>query len=119
MVDDNSVDKTPLATFKMDDQKPLTASGQPERSHATELIIDSENCASKESSSQFDCAAFETGVDVPPSLIAQCFCPLTAIAKLPYKYFRGQKSKAIASTFFDQGRFWQRTWHLYALPVQP
>lgn len=60
--------------------------------------------------SQFDW--FDTGVEPPPDLIARAFCPAMAIAKLPYKYIRGEKSQAIGRSYFDQGQFWQRKWDL-------
>jgi hypothetical protein len=55
---------------------------------------------------------FDTGIQPPPALIAHSFCPALAIAKLPYKYMRGEKSQAIGRCFFDQGLFWQRKWDL-------
>ncbi|CRG85892.1 hypothetical protein PISL3812_02895 [Talaromyces islandicus] len=64
-------------------------------------------------------AMFDTGVQPPPALIAHAFCPAMAIAKLPYKYMRGEKSQAIGRCFFDQGQFWQREWDLYYIFPPP
>lgn len=55
---------------------------------------------------------FDSGIQPPPDLIAHSFCPALAIARLPYKYMRGEKSQAIGRCFFDQGLFWQRKWDL-------
>jgi hypothetical protein len=47
-----------------------------------------------------------------PDSFSQCFCPLLAISRLPYRYIHGELSGYIASRFFDQGKFWQRRWDL-------
>jgi hypothetical protein len=40
------------------------------------------------------------------------FCPIQAIARLPYRYFKGDLSHLIAKKFFDEGKFWLRKWTL-------
>jgi len=43
------------------------------------------------------------------------FCPILALAKFPYKYLprsAWSSQQAIASKFFDEGKFWQREWSL-------
>jgi len=43
------------------------------------------------------------------------FCPILALAKFPYKYLprsAWSSQRAIASKFFDEGKFWQREWNL-------
>ncbi|KAH8692729.1 hypothetical protein BGW36DRAFT_302862 [Talaromyces proteolyticus] len=59
------------------------------------------------------CSVFESGVEPSSSLITQSFCPAAAIAKLPYKYLHGEKSKTVGKRFFDQDQFWQRKWDLH------
>lgn len=40
------------------------------------------------------------------------FCPLLAVSKFPYKFVRNSSADKIAKGFFDQGKFWLRTWDL-------
>lgn len=40
------------------------------------------------------------------------FCPWLAVSRFPYKYVRGDDSDRIAKSFFDQGKFWERTWDM-------
>lgn len=44
--------------------------------------------------------------------LADSFCPLVAISRHPYKYVKGEMSQRIASQFYDEGKFWDRTWDL-------
>ncbi|XPS67714.1 hypothetical protein M3J09_000016 [Ascochyta lentis] len=41
------------------------------------------------------------------------FVPIQALVKYPYKFCNKIHSQDIASAFFDQGKFWTRTWDLY------
>ncbi|KAF1970212.1 hypothetical protein BU23DRAFT_474851 [Bimuria novae-zelandiae CBS 107.79] len=43
------------------------------------------------------------------------FTPIMALAKYPYKYCDQSSKQAIASAFFDEGKFWAREWDLYYL----
>lgn len=40
------------------------------------------------------------------------YTPIQALAKYPYKYCNKSHMQAIASAFFDQGKFWEREWDL-------
>lgn len=40
------------------------------------------------------------------------FVPIVALSKFPYKFCDKASSQAIASAFFDQGKFWAREWDL-------
>lgn len=41
------------------------------------------------------------------------FTPIKALAKYPYSFCENKaRSKDIASTFFDKGKFWNREWDL-------
>jgi len=40
------------------------------------------------------------------------FTPILALAKYPYKFVSKNYSQAIASAFFDGGKFWARDWDL-------
>lgn len=40
------------------------------------------------------------------------FCPLLAVVKLPYRYLGQAYMQAIATTFFDGGKIWNREWEL-------
>jgi len=43
------------------------------------------------------------------------FCPILALSKFPYKFLgrsNQNSQQAIATAFFDQGKFWGRTWNL-------
>ncbi|KAI5308406.1 hypothetical protein KEM55_005805, partial [Ascosphaera atra] len=40
------------------------------------------------------------------------FCPLIAVSRFPYKYLHGKLSDSVAKGFFDQGKFFRRTWDL-------
>ena len=40
------------------------------------------------------------------------YTPIQALAKYPYKYCNKNRMQAIASAFFDQGKFWEREWDL-------
>lgn len=42
----------------------------------------------------------------------QQFTPITAFSKYPYKFCNLSNSQAIASAFFDAGKFWDREWDL-------
>lgn len=42
----------------------------------------------------------------------QHYTPIVALSKYPYKWCNKEHSQAIASTFFDQGKFWAREWDL-------
>lgn len=44
------------------------------------------------------------------------FCPALAISRFPYKYLRGIVSERVGNAFFDNGKFWARSWKLYVLP---
>lgn len=45
--------------------------------------------------------------------VSECFCPLLATSRFPYKYLRGGLSQRVASNFFDVGKFWDREWDIY------
>lgn len=40
------------------------------------------------------------------------FCPLIAVSRYPYRFIHGELSQRVASEFFDQGKFWKRSWDL-------
>lgn len=40
------------------------------------------------------------------------FTPIQALSRYPYKYCSKSHMQDIASSFFDQGKFWQRQWDL-------
>lgn len=37
------------------------------------------------------------------------FCPISSVAKFPYKYIDKDHSEAVADAFFNAGKFWDRT----------
>ncbi|OAL44821.1 hypothetical protein IQ07DRAFT_649015 [Pyrenochaeta sp. DS3sAY3a] len=41
------------------------------------------------------------------------FCPIQALAKFPYKFCNKVHMQAVASAFFDHGKFFEREWDLY------
>ncbi|KAL5453636.1 hypothetical protein PMIN06_005398 [Paraphaeosphaeria minitans] len=43
------------------------------------------------------------------------FTPIVGLSKYPYKFCNKDCMQAIASAFFDQGKFWAREWDLYYL----
>lgn len=61
-----------------------------------------------------------TSPSLPPSKLHKgqlgekhtSFCPILALAKYPYKFVDKKHSQRIASTFFDGGKFWNRSWDL-------
>lgn len=44
--------------------------------------------------------------------IDDCFCPLLAVSRYPYRQLQGEISHKVASRFFDGGKFWNRQWDL-------
>jgi hypothetical protein len=42
----------------------------------------------------------------------QRFVPLLALARYPYRFGPKPHAQAVSSAFFDQGKFWNREWHL-------
>lgn len=44
--------------------------------------------------------------------LASSFCPIIAVSRYPYKHIKGELSQKIASSFFDEGKFWNRKWDL-------
>ena len=40
------------------------------------------------------------------------FCQLSLLSRFPYKYIRGSDKDLVAKRFFDQNKFWDRTWDL-------
>lgn len=42
------------------------------------------------------------------------FCPISAVSRFPYKYIRGNAGEQIAQRFFNEGKFWNRSWDMYA-----
>ena len=40
------------------------------------------------------------------------FCPLIAVSRYPYRFIHGELSQRVSSKFFDQGKFWKRSWDL-------
>lgn len=71
-----------------------------------------EKPATKKPWYQRDSSIFESGEKADATAIEKGFCPLAAIARLPYKYLSGQKGHEIAKVFFDSGRFWKQRWDL-------
>lgn len=47
-----------------------------------------------------------------PALASQCFTPIIALSKFPYKFCNPNNSQEIATAFFDAGKFWVREWDL-------
>ncbi|PVH98438.1 hypothetical protein DM02DRAFT_531085 [Periconia macrospinosa] len=47
--------------------------------------------------------------------IDKSFAPLVALSKYPYKFCNKDHAQAVASAFFDAGKFWAREWDLYYL----
>lgn len=47
-----------------------------------------------------------------PSEIGMSFCPFLALTKFPYKYVEGAFRQPIAAAFFDEGKVYNRSWHL-------
>ncbi|KAF2232955.1 hypothetical protein EV356DRAFT_487814 [Viridothelium virens] len=43
----------------------------------------------------------------------ECFCPILAISKFPYRFVNEEASQPIASAFFDAEKFWMRDWDVY------
>lgn len=43
---------------------------------------------------------------------AHSFCQLSLLSRFPYKYIRGSDKDLVAKRFFDQTKFWNRTWDL-------
>lgn len=41
------------------------------------------------------------------------FCPAISLSRFPYKFIRDDISQSAASEFFDEGKFWERSWDLY------
>lgn len=40
------------------------------------------------------------------------FCPAISLSRFPYKFIRDNISQSVASEFFDEGKFWERSWDL-------
>ena len=47
-----------------------------------------------------------------PSPPGMSFCPFLAVTKFPYKYVEGSFRQPIATAFFDEGKIYNRSWHL-------
>ncbi|PGH14831.1 hypothetical protein AJ80_05757 [Polytolypa hystricis UAMH7299] len=50
---------------------------------------------------------------------AAYFCPILAVSRFPYKYIGGGDADRIAKTFFDAGKFWNRSWEIYYIHPPP
>lgn len=44
--------------------------------------------------------------------VSGSFCPLIAVSRFPYRFIHGDLSQAVASAFFDGGKFWKRRWNM-------
>jgi hypothetical protein len=42
------------------------------------------------------------------------FTPLLLLSKYPFHYLAGQKLKAVDDIFFNEGKFWERSWNIWA-----
>ena len=40
------------------------------------------------------------------------YCPIILASKFPYKYLRAETSDKVAKRFFDEGKFWRRSWQV-------
>ncbi|EEH04148.1 QDE-2-interacting protein [Histoplasma capsulatum G186AR] len=47
------------------------------------------------------------------------FCPISAVSRFPYKYIRGNAGEQIAQRFFNEGKFWNRSWDIYYIHPPP
>lgn len=48
------------------------------------------------------------------------FCPAIALSRFPYKFIRDHLCQLVASEFFNEGKFWDRTWDLSVYsPLSP
>lgn len=58
-----------------------------------------------------------TPIPVVPIQDDKTFCPLMAVSRFPYRHIKGELSQTVARKFFDGGKFWERTWDMYELPM--
>ncbi|KAF2268931.1 hypothetical protein CC78DRAFT_575474 [Lojkania enalia] len=47
------------------------------------------------------------------ALARDCFTPIYALSKYPYRFCDKKYMQDIATNFFDAGKFWEREWDLY------
>lgn len=46
------------------------------------------------------------------ALPGEKFCPVLAVSRYPYRHVSKELSEIVASSFFNAGKFWERTWDM-------
>jgi hypothetical protein len=118
-----------LKLLSNEDSSPLNVGGpslplSSDLSHASTNLIETESDLRQtpgKSDTSFDdfsvaCSYLNSTVTAEASKIptntAQVYCPIQAISRLPYRRFKGDLAPLIAKKFFEDGKFWERTWTL-------
>jgi len=47
------------------------------------------------------------------ALPGEKFCPVLAVSRYPYRHVGKELSEIVASSYFNAGKFWERTWDMY------
>ncbi|KAJ5749135.1 uncharacterized protein N7511_010831 [Penicillium nucicola] len=51
------------------------------------------------------------------STLLSSFTPALALARFPYKHMSGSLANRVSKDFYEEGKFWKRTWDLYYFSV--